>query len=163
MAAPSPTVRVQPSGQFLTDGWQSLVTFGHDPNLAIWEIEVTPSGRDNGEPKVITNQWSGPKSQKAPQHSTNSTDMKLTFHYDPSEIPAIHATVGRRDTITTTYPTGATFAEFGYVRSVSFGALKKGGDPPTGEMTITITDTDPSTCEIQDGVFADGTGTQSVC
>lgn len=157
MAAPSATPRVVPTGIMLEEGAQALITFALDTNIELWEIEVQPPGWDNGDSINVTTQHNLVVQTKAPRKLKEVTNSTLMVAYDPICEVSCKAAIGRRDTVTYTWPDGSTDAQFGYMKSFIPQALKH-GEFPTANVEIVYTNLDSSFDE-QVPVHVDVAGT----
>lgn len=162
MAAPTYTARATPNGNMLGTGRRTLVTFALDPNIELEEVSVTPSGFDGGDPRDITSNFTVRYMQKAPNDIVEITDLQMKVKFDPQYLSNILAAINRRDSVSTTWPTGDTEAAWGYLRSFQPSEHTRGSDV-TADCVIVITNTDPSNCQEAGPVFAAGTGTASFC
>lgn len=141
MAAPSPTVRVAPTGIKLRDGFSSLVTFATDSNINLWEMEVTPPGVDGGPAIPQTTMHNTAWETFAAQALKTLTESSFKFAYDPAAYDEINALVNVATTITKQFKDGSTLAFYGYLRQVQFDPLVKGSQP-TGTATVQPTNYD---------------------
>lgn len=159
MAAPSPTTRSTPAGRMLENGYQSLITFADDPDVALWETEVTPPGIDGGQKIDVTTMHNTTWRTAAPQALSEITDNQFTCGYDPMVYNQILALRNVRTTITILFPNGDTLAYYGYLMKFEPSSLKN-GEFPTANVTIVATNRDSSGTE-QSPVLttAAGTGT----
>lgn len=158
MAAPAPTVRQDPTGIKLTDGYRSLVTFSLDPNIELWEKSITPPGLDGGD-AIDTNTMHNDRFRTmASRALITMTEMSFTSAYDPIIYTRILDVVNVEQTITLTFPDGSTMAFYGFVRVLDFGELVEGTFP---EVTVTIqpTNADPTTKTEEALVLASVAGT----
>lgn len=159
MAAPSATVRSTPAGRKLEDGYQSLITFSADTDVAFWEKTVQPPGYDGGEKIDQTTQHNTTFKTASPQALIEVTDGQITAAYDPRVIPQIQALINVECTITVLFPNGDTLAYFGYLQKFEPNELTPGEQP---ECTITIVATNKDSSGAEQApvlVEAAGTGT----
>lgn len=159
MAAPLPTTRSTPAGRMLEDGYQSLVTFEADPDVALWEKTVQPPGLDGGDKIDVTTMHNTALRTYAPRSLQEMTDSQITGAYDPRLYPMIRALINVPTTITVLFPNGDTIAFFGYLKSFEPSELQE-GEQPTATFMIVATNRDSSGVE-QDAVLTElyGTGT----
>ena len=143
MAAPSPTTRVEPTGKKFEDGYRTLITFSLDTNIELWEIEVTPPGRDGGEPIPTTTMWNDDYETVRPRALIKSTDGQVTCAYQEATIGQLDAIINREGTITLTFPDESTEAFFGFPKSYTRSPMKH-GEMPTMTVTFVETDFDPA-------------------
>lgn len=141
MTAPTPVTRLAPNGIRLEDGYRCIVGTDLDPDLAVWEIGVQPSGRDGQDPVNTNTMWNDTYFTKAPRALVDTTDMVLRVAYDPAVLPNIDAVVNVRGNWTATYPNGDTETVYGFLRSFIRAELVE-GTMPEATMTITLTNTD---------------------
>jgi len=160
MAVPTPTTRVDPStlGIMLTEGYQSLVTFAANPSVLLWEISITPSGRDGGELIDCTTQFAQRTLVKRPQKLYEVTDMTFTCGYDPAAIAQVENLVNKETTITVTLPDGSNEAYFGCMTKFERGAHEH-GTLATGTVTIGFTNWDVATHTQQQPQYVNVPGT----
>lgn len=158
MTAPAATVRQTPSGTMMTDGYQTLVTCALDPDIALYEKEVTPPGIEADEFQDVTTQQNVRWRTKSTRQLLTLTDMTFTAQYDPAVYNQIRTIAGRNTTWTVEFPDHSTIAFYGALKSFIPGGLSDGGIP---EATVTITPTnlDPTTCTEEGYVYASGGGT----
>lgn len=158
MTAPSPTARQSPVGVMLADGFQSLVTCALDPNIDLWEKEVTPPGIEADEFNDVSTQQNVQWRTKGTRRLLTLTDMTFTAQYDPVVYNQIRSIAGRNTTWTVMFPDHSTLAFYGALKSFMPSGLSDGGIP---EATVTITPTnlDPTTCDEEGPVYTAGGGT----
>ena len=133
MAAPTPTTRVAPVGIMLKNGYRSLITFSQDPNISLWEKQVTPLSSDGGEPIDQTTMWNNDYMTKAPQALIDHGNGQYTCAYDPAALTQLEAILNVEGTITELFSDGSTRCFYGYVKSATLAALAPGTQP---EMTV---------------------------
>lgn len=160
MTAPSPTTRVTPAGRMLEDGYQSLITFAADPDVAFWEKTVQPPGVDGGEKIDVTTMHNVNLRTYAPRNLAEMTDSQFTAAYDPRVLPQILALRNVPTTITIQFPNGDSWAYYGFLQKFEPGELTE-GEQPEATVTISPTNRDPLTGEEEDPVLTElyGTGT----
>jgi hypothetical protein len=141
MAAPSATARQTPVGKKLENGKTIKITFSLDPDVSIWEINITPGGTDGGDPIDTTTQWNTRRRTKSPRNLINGTDGSGTAAYDPQCQAQLDAMVNVPQTITYLYWDGSTEARFGYLRSWAKNEMSE-GNMPTMNFVIVHTDYD---------------------
>lgn len=158
MAAPSPTVRQDPGGSMLADGYQSLVTCLLDPDISLWEKEVTPPGIEADDFQEVSNQQSVRWRMKAPRHLLTLSDLTFTAHYDPGVYTQIRAIAGINTTWTVLFPDSDTIAFYGALKSFMPAGLAD-GTIPEATVVVTPTNMDPSDCSEEGFVYTAGAGT----
>jgi hypothetical protein len=138
MAAPTPTPRVTPTGKYLDDGHQTLVTFARDTNVNLWEKSVTPPGIDGGDEIDVTTMHNVLWRTTRPRQLQTLTEMTFTAAYDPNIYTQVLALVNQDDTITVTFLDGSTVAFYGYLKSFTPDAATEGEQP---EATVVVVPT----------------------
>lgn len=142
MAAPVPTARLAPVGTMLKDGYQTLITFAADPDVALWEKTVQPAQINGGDAIPTTTMHNQNWETAHPQSLKKQEAGQATFAYDPKKYANIMALINVLTVITTTFPDGTTEAAFGWLKSFNRAALQKGEFPEaTGEIEFSGCDT----------------------
>lgn len=144
MGTPATTTRVTPTGLVMENGFGALVAFERDPDVFIWEKEVTPNTLDGGDPIDISTNHNVTGRTKAARVLVDFGEISLSGSYDPVLENQIRSNlVNRNGAITLHYPDGSTYDFFGYLRTFERGAMNEEGQPET-TFTIVITNIDPS-------------------
>lgn len=138
MAAPSATVRQDPAGIKLPDGYRALITFELDPDISFWEKDVKPPGIDGGELIPQTTMHNDDVETFYPQSLYRLTDGTSKVAYDPAVVSQIIAIINRNQVCTVRYRDGSTDAFWGCLRMFERDALQKGVQP---EATVTFSPT----------------------
>lgn len=138
MAAPSATVRQDPVGIKLPDGYRALITFEDDPDISFWEKDVKPPGFDGGELIPQTTMHNDEVETFYPQSLYKMTDGTSKVAYDPQVVSQIRVMINRNQVITVRYRDGSTDAFWGALRMFERDALQKGVQP---EATVTFSQT----------------------
>lgn len=142
MAAPTPTVRVTPGGIRLEDGCSSKVTFSLDPDIALWEQEVTPPEVDGGERIDISTMWETDWKAYVAQCVKDLMPFTFTAAYDPDAYDEVVAIINNDSgSVTVTFPDGSTLAFFGYLQKFSPSNMTK-GSMPLATVTVAPTNYD---------------------
>lgn len=157
MAAPPLTVRVQPGGIRLDNGYQSVVGFSLAPNLAIFEKSIQPPAMDGGDPIPTSTMMNTIYETKAPQCLVDFDDAVIVAAYDPDVLSDLFNMLNTPQASSFAYPDGSYYTVWGYIRRVEPSPLVKGEQP---ELTLTwvTTNWDPVNCVEAGPVFVDGTG-----
>jgi hypothetical protein len=142
MAAPTPTARQTPAGIRLDDGFSAKITFAADPDVSLWEVEVTPFGADGGDAIDTSTQHNTVWRTKSARALKEMTDGSFSAAYDPAVITQLVALINVETTVTYTFPDGSTWAVYGYLRSFTPGALVEGA-MPMADCVLTPTNYDP--------------------
>lgn len=151
---PSATARTDPSGVMLRNGYQSHITFAEDPDVDLWERQVTPPGSDGGDPVDTTTMFNETVHTKSPQALIEHLDGGIVAGYDPNVLDQLMDLINVETVITVTFPDGTTWAMYGFLRSVEFNELAN-GVLPEATCVFVITNTDPSDGTEQEPVFAE--------
>lgn len=146
MAAPSATVRQDPVGIKLPDGYRALITLEDDPDISFWEKDVKPVGVDGGELIPQTTMHNDLVETFYPQSLYRLTDGTSKVAYDPQVITQIMAMINRNQVITVRYRDGSTDAFWGCLRMFERDALQK-GTQPEATVTFSPTNTDDAGAE----------------
>lgn len=142
MAAPTPTARTSPPGIPLGDGYQTLVTFGADPDVNLWEKQVTPPGLDGGDSVDTTTMINSTYRTMRARNLLSMTEAKMTAAYDPVCYTELEALINVETTVTITFPDGSTLAFYGYLQKLEASEIEE-GEQPEAEVTIAVTNWDP--------------------
>lgn len=146
MAAPAVTARVTPAGLKLKDGFGAKIAFARDPNLELWEIEVTPPGVDNGDPIGQTTNHNSNLITKWPNELNEITDIEMQCGYDPVALTRCLQLCGLNGEITAHIPDGTTQSVWGYMRSFKPNGLVRGG-LPVADVVVVVTNMDGDDAE----------------
>ena len=141
MAAPVATARGTPTGNFLEDGFRSLVTFGNNSTIGLWEKSVKPPGWDGGDPVQTSTMHNVEFRTMAPRQLKTLTTSTFKFAYDPAAMDSIKTQINRKQTLTQRYSDGSTLAYYGFLQSCEFDDLVE-GTQPEGTATLTPTNYD---------------------
>lgn len=124
------------TGHFLTDGFQSLISFAKDNAPLFYEIEVTPPSVGIGKPIPVSTMRNTKYNTFASSVLLTLGQMKVQVAYNPTTITAdIIAQVGVNQLITVTFPDGSTLAFYGYLDMFTPSSLVE-GKRPTAEIII---------------------------
>ena len=146
MAAPSPTARSTPGALPLRDGFGTMITFGDDSDISVWEKATTPPGVDGGDPVDTTTFHNTAYRTKWPRQLKEHTDISMRVAYAGEVRTQIEALVNVNDEITVTYPDGTTDAFWGYLRSFTPQECADGSQPEA-DIVVVVTNTDASYAE----------------
>ena len=156
--APVALARSSPGGIMLEDGYQALVTFKSDPDFEVWEKTVQPPGLDGGDAIDTTTMHNVEWRSTTPRALKTMTSFKMKCAYDPIIYTSLTNSINVETTITVRFADGTTLAFYGFLQSVEFDELAEGTHP---ECTITVTPTnsDPTTGDEEDPVLTNVSGT----
>lgn len=143
MAAPTPTARQTPVGKRFRNGFRTKVTFAADPDISLWEREVTPMGVDGGEAVDTTTMWNDAYQTKAPRELSDLTDGQMVVAFQEASLTQILAIINVETTITLTYPDLSTEAFFGWLRTFVRNAFVR-GTMPTATVAFVSSAWDPA-------------------
>jgi hypothetical protein len=158
MAAPTPGARLTPNGRKLGDGYQTLVAFSADNNIAFWEQSITPPGIKAEDPKDTSTMHNTKWRTFSPRRLITMSAFKMNVHYDPKVYQDILALVNINTTVTVHFPDVSSLCFYGVVTEFQPDALEE-GKIPSASVTVFVTNTDPSDCTEQDPVYTSGPGT----
>ena len=158
MAAPTPTTRAFPGGNYLKDGYQTLVTLAVDPDASFWEIGVTPPGYDGGDPIDTTTMHNVRWRTMAARALISMTPISVRGAYDPFVYDLFLSIVNIETTVTVTFPDGTTLAFYGFLQNFEPDELAE-GELPEATFTVQPTNQDPSTGAEENPVLNSATGT----
>lgn len=132
---------------YLTDGWQTLISFSLAPSVLFRAKEVQPPDLDAGGEVDTTvmanNRWR----TKQPKHLVTLGDTTLVAQYDPQCYTDVVTTLlGKNGQITITFPDGRTITFWGWVDKFTPSNLKE-GEFPTAEVKIHSSNQDNSGTE----------------
>lgn len=143
MPVPSVTARSIPSGLKMDDGYQALIAFAADPDVSFWEKTVKPPGVDGGDAIETTTMHNDTYRTMASRALKTLTEASCTAAWDPKLYDQIIALINVETSITIHFPSGATLAFFGFLKSFDPSELKE-GEQPEASITIVCTNVDPS-------------------
>lgn len=129
------TVRGDPAGIYLKNGYRSLITLAARPTLEIWEIEVGAPGIDGGEPVDTTTQHNDTLTSREPSSLIDLTPFDVSAAFDPIMYTRALTYVNNKDTITVRFPDGTTLAVYGWMQKLEGARLSRGTMPV---MTVTF-------------------------
>ena len=146
MAAPSPTPRSTPLGLPLRDGFGTMVTFGDEAAMSIWEKETTPPGKDGGDAINTTTFHNTARQTKWPRALLEDTDTSGVCAYDPDVETELETLINDNMEITITFNDGTTKAVWGYLKEFA-PQSHTDGDMPEANFVVVITNTDDAFAE----------------
>ncbi len=132
---------------YLTDGYQTLISFALAPSVPFKEIEVQPPGLDSNGALDTTTMRNIRYRTMQPKHLVTATEMKCTAQYDSVMYNTIVATlIGKNGQITVTLPDGHTLTIWGWLDKLVPNAHKE-GEFVKAELTIHPSNQDNSGVE----------------
>lgn len=158
MAAPTYTARSAPSGIYLKDGYQCLVTFAVDPDAAFWEIGVTPPGLDGGDAIDTTTMHNVRWRTMAARALKTMTPFSMRCAYDPIIYELFDGLINAETTVSVLFPDSSTLAFYGFLQNFEMDELAE-GELPEATATVTPTNQDPQTGTEENPVLNSATGT----
>lgn len=153
MTAPAALTRTTPTAKKPGSGYKILITFALDPDIEFWEKTVKPSGLDGGDPIDTTTMHNNVVRTKAPRALVESTDLTIKATYNPVAVGSIRAILNKETTVTTRWWDGSTFAQYGFLRTFEPDDVAEDGNPEA-TITVSITNQDPVTGAVEEGVYA---------
>lgn len=170
MAAPANTNRLSPLALGfgpLPNGYRAFIAFENAPSLAVFEKAVTPPGMDGGEPIDITTMHNVRSRTKAPRHLIEPTDTSMRVGYNTIVWDDTHAQditeetiedlINDNQSITVSFPDGATYDFFGWLKSWTPSEMED-GIFPEADMVIVQSNWDHINCVESVAVFTPGVG-----
>lgn len=149
------TARVTPVGTALEDGFSSKIAFAADPDVAFWEITVTPPGIDGGDSIDQTTMFNTAWRTKAARQLKELTDASLTCAYDPAVISQIIALINVEGLVTVHFPDTSTLDFYGYLKSFTPGELSEGERPEADAVIVCTNYNTASGAEVAPSYTAD--------
>jgi len=132
------TARTTPTGNKLKDGFRTLIAFAADPDVKLWEKEVTLPGIDVGEKIPTTDMHNVTWRTYAPRALKDFTDGSFTVHYLGASYDQCLALCGVNGWITAHLPNGDTIDFIGFMKSFIPEAMQE-GEPPTATVEFCVT------------------------
>lgn len=154
MAAPSHVTLGTPDGVPLEDGYGTLIVFSQDPDIPIWEAEITPIGIDGGEMISTTTKRTTVVHTGAARKIVKITPCTGSCAYSMSTYARAMNIVNVEGAITIYHEGGGQSTFYGYLQSFKPGPHKE-GEQPRAEIAIAVTNVDPDTREEEQPVFSD--------
>jgi hypothetical protein len=132
------TARGTPEGEYLRDGFRTLIAFEDDPTVSFWEQTVQPPGIDGGDKIDITTMHNDDWRTFAARSLKTLTEISGTCLYDPGVYESILDLINKNGWITVHFPDESTLDFVGYLKDFIPAALVE-GTPPTANYTIVPT------------------------
>lgn len=132
------TARGTPGGEYLRDGYQSLIAFAANSTVSFWEKQVQPPGVEGGDAIDITTMHNVDWRTFAPRSLKTLTELSCTVAYDPEVYDDIVGLLNVNGWITIHFPDGSTLDFVGYLKTFAPAAMVEGTQP---EATITVVPT----------------------
>ena len=124
-----------PVGSKLQDGYQTVITFADDTDIALWEKTVTPMGLEGGEKVDTTTMHNVDVRTYGARFLKEVTDAQMIVAYDPAALADLLALINVPQKVTLTFPDGSTWEFDGYLKNFQPGSIQEGTQP---EATCTI-------------------------
>lgn len=140
----APVTRVTPVGDRLKKGYRSTIAFELDPDVSIWEIEVTPPGLDGGEMIDTTTMFNTTFETMEPNTLMKVTDGGMRVAFDPVCYDQLFALINQKGIITTKFSNGDSISDYGILRTFQPDGMVRNG-MPTANCVISYTNTHPTT------------------
>lgn len=159
MAAPTATARQTPYGRFFRNGYRTLIAFSRAPAIGFWEKDVTPPAVNGGNPIDITSMHNDTVLTKAAPSLYDVGASKVNAAWDPRLYSSILDLINRDDgTVTWIFPDGTTYAAWGYLQDFVPKNMRN-GEEPEAELTVVVTNWDPTNWTEAIPVLTEVTGT----
>lgn len=158
---PTVTVRQAPAGNRLKKGRKCLVAFSLDPDIALWEIDPKPPGMSGGDMVDITTQHNNTRRQFEPRDLITDTDGTMSCAYDPRVYPQLLAVLNKKGSVTFLYPNGDTISWWAVLREAEPDGGMTEDNMPTMTITISPTNTNPTTGAEEGPLLVEAAGTGS--
>ena len=153
------TARTTPVGTPLVAPIPCKVAFAEDPDIALWEVEVTPPGLEMGEPIDITTMWNLVLKTFSPPVLATATPCQCQGAYDPQCYDQFLAIRGVNGWITVHLPDGSCVNFVGYLKTFQPAGMAAGSNTqPRAAFTIQPTN-QLANVETEIEYSATGTGT----
>ncbi len=115
---------------YITDGYQTLISFALAPGILFKEKEVQPPGLDsNGEVDTTTMRnirWR----TKQPKHLITATDVNFKASYDPAVFQTIiNDLIGKNNILSVLFPDGSVVEVWGWLDKFVPDTNKEGEFP----------------------------------
>lgn len=147
MSAPTASTRVPPSIPAMTNGFPIMLIFAEKPDVAFWNISITPPGVHGGDSIDTTTQENETWRTKAARILKELTNSKATANWHPEAYTDMKALCNKETSITILFPTspqhGIVF--WGYLKDGDPQEIEESStDPPRIELEIVATMCDPN-------------------
>lgn len=160
MTAPTKVTRGTPPeiADMLLDGYQVFVALEDDPDLCIWEDNITPPSMTAGSDVInTTTQWNATWMTKAFHELLEVGETTINAAYCGSTWDKIQAIIGVNQSVTVHFPDGSTLSFWGGIRSFTPAGWERNGFPKA-DIVIVCTNMDDSNNE-EGPVWAAASGT----
>jgi len=131
----------------LDDGFATLIEFGEDSDVQMWEKEVTPPGVSGGGENDTSTMRNTTWRTKSPKGLKSLSEASLVVAYDPAVYDEIIAMVNVNQSLTITFPDDSTLIFWGWIDEFTPNAVVE-GEQPTAEIKIIPSNQDGSGDEI---------------
>jgi hypothetical protein len=158
MAAPAHTVHGTPPGKELRDGVGTTIVFALVPNVNFWETELTPPGREGGEPIDNTSLLNTVYRTRRAPVLVEGVIISGSAKYDPKITSDLNNLLNKEGACTLWWPDGSYYDFFGYLKSWKYDGHKE-KTLPTAKFEIVQTFWDPVNGVEAAGVYHDAPGT----
>lgn len=134
------------SGTMLEDGFSSTIGFSLDTNVKMQEKTLKPPGVSAGGENDVSTMRNSAWRTKAPKKLKTLTESSFKCAYDPAFYVEIVAMVGKNQTVTITFPDGATLVFYGWIDEFTPADLVE-GQQPEAEVKIICSNRNGSNAE----------------
>jgi len=119
----------------MDDGHATLISFGDDSDVQMWEKEITPPGVSGGGENDTSTMHNTTWRTKWPKGLISLSECSFTAAYDPAVYDEIISMINDNQEITITFPDSSTLVFWGWIDEFTPNASVE-GEQPTAEVTI---------------------------
>jgi len=140
----------------IDDGFSTLIGFAANPNVKLWEKEVTPPGITGGGAIDTTTMRNTAWRTLSPKQLKSLTPCSFTAAYDTAVFVQLNTMIGVNQLITITFADGSKLKFWGWLDEFTPGAITE-GEQPTADCTIQPSNQNNSNVEVAP-LYLDATG-----
>jgi hypothetical protein len=118
-----------PTGNRIDDGFATTISFSSNPNVKLWEKQVTPPGVQGGGANDTTTMRNTAWRTRSPKKLKTLSDSSFTAAYDPAVYSQIVAMLNTNQQITVTFPSGKTLVFWGWLDEFTPNRVVEGAQP----------------------------------
>jgi len=128
--------RSAPTGTQLTDGHPTKITFGDDPDISLWEEQVTPPGIQGGGPNDLTSMHNTTWRTRYPKKLLTLSNASMVCGYAGVAYDQIVAIMNTNMEITVTFSDGTTLLFWGWLDEFVPNQHTEGENPTANVVII---------------------------
>lgn len=121
----------------MQDSHGTLLTFAEDATMTVEEQDVTPGNVAGGAPIDATSHRNTSARTKWPTVLLERGPLTSKVKFKTADIPKLEAMLLTNQLITTTWPDGATQAQWGWLQSITYTSATSGVEV-TADLEIII-------------------------